>query len=143
MRLAVHWFRKKTAARFIVLSAIAVPFHLTAQVNPASQTASVPIPPPPIPAFQRPVSWKSLLVNVAENQKRICIFPARLNKKTSWIPSDAIRQGTAVSGVGIPATIPKAFVGCSGITFSAHFISDVFMGGSLAYSLSRFAALRQ
>jgi membrane-associated phospholipid phosphatase len=33
-------------------------------------------------------------------------------------------------------------VGFSRITLSAHFISDVFMGGALGYSISRFAVLR-
>ena len=33
-------------------------------------------------------------------------------------------------------------VGFSRITLSAHFVSDVFMGGALGYSISRFAVLR-
>jgi membrane-associated phospholipid phosphatase len=36
-----------------------------------------------------------------------------------------------------------AVVGLSGITLSAHFVSDVFMGGALGYSISRFAVGRQ
>jgi membrane-associated phospholipid phosphatase len=36
-----------------------------------------------------------------------------------------------------------ALVGFSRITLSAHFLSDVFMGGALGYSISRFAVLRQ
>lgn len=34
-------------------------------------------------------------------------------------------------------------VGFSRVTLSAHFVSDVFMGGALGYSISRFAVLRQ
>ena len=34
-------------------------------------------------------------------------------------------------------------VAFSRVTLSAHFISDVFMGGALGYSISRFAVLRQ
>lgn len=34
-------------------------------------------------------------------------------------------------------------VGFSRISLSAHFVSDVFMGGALGYSISRFAVLRQ
>lgn len=34
-------------------------------------------------------------------------------------------------------------VGFSRLTLSAHFLSDVFMGGALGYSVSRFAVLRQ
>jgi membrane-associated phospholipid phosphatase len=36
-----------------------------------------------------------------------------------------------------------ALVGFSRITLSSHFLSDVFMGGALGYSISRFAVLRQ
>ena len=34
-------------------------------------------------------------------------------------------------------------VGFSRVSLSAHFVSDVFMGGVLGYSISRFAVLRQ
>ena len=34
-------------------------------------------------------------------------------------------------------------VGFSRLSLSAHFVSDVFMGGALGYSISRFAVLRQ
>jgi membrane-associated phospholipid phosphatase len=36
-----------------------------------------------------------------------------------------------------------ALVGFSRLSLSAHFMSDVFMGGALGYSISRFAVLRQ
>ena len=36
-----------------------------------------------------------------------------------------------------------ALVGFSRLTLSAHFLSDVFMGSALGYSMSRFAVLRQ
>ena len=36
-----------------------------------------------------------------------------------------------------------ALVGASRLSLSAHFLSDVFMGGALGYSISRFAVLRQ
>jgi membrane-associated phospholipid phosphatase len=36
-----------------------------------------------------------------------------------------------------------ALVGFSRLSLSAHFLSDVFMGGVLGYSISRFAVLRQ
>ncbi len=36
-----------------------------------------------------------------------------------------------------------ALVGFSRLTLSAHFVSDVFVGGALGYSVSRFAVLRQ
>jgi membrane-associated phospholipid phosphatase len=36
-----------------------------------------------------------------------------------------------------------ALVGFSRLTLSAHFVSDVFVGGALGYSVSRFAVLQQ
>jgi membrane-associated phospholipid phosphatase len=36
-----------------------------------------------------------------------------------------------------------ALVGASRLTLSAHFVSDVFVGGALGYSISRFTVLRQ
>ena len=36
-----------------------------------------------------------------------------------------------------------ALVGFSRLSLSAHFLSDVFMGGALGYSIGRFAVLRQ
>ncbi|MGH9593693.1 MAG: phosphatase PAP2 family protein [Bryobacteraceae bacterium] len=36
-----------------------------------------------------------------------------------------------------------AAVGFSRITLSSHYVSDVFMGGALGYSITRFAVLRQ
>jgi membrane-associated phospholipid phosphatase len=36
-----------------------------------------------------------------------------------------------------------ALVGASRLTLSSHFLSDVFMGGALGYSISRFTVLRQ
>lgn len=36
-----------------------------------------------------------------------------------------------------------ALVGFSRVTLSAHFISDVFVGGALGYSISRFSVLQQ
>jgi membrane-associated phospholipid phosphatase len=36
-----------------------------------------------------------------------------------------------------------ALVGFSRLSLSSHFLSDVFMGGALEYSISRFTVLRQ
>ncbi len=36
-----------------------------------------------------------------------------------------------------------ALIGFSRVSLSAHFVSDVFMGGALGYSISRFTVLRQ
>jgi membrane-associated phospholipid phosphatase len=54
---------------------------------------------------------------------------ARRYGKHRWVPFVAY----GLAGVA----------GFSRITLSAHFISDVFMGGALGYSVSRFVVLRQ
>lgn len=54
---------------------------------------------------------------------------ARRYDKHRWIP---------VAAYGLAAA-----VGFSRLTLSAHFLSDVFMGGALGYSISRFVVLRQ
>jgi membrane-associated phospholipid phosphatase len=59
----------------------------------------------------------------------IATIVARRYGNHKWVPY--VSYGTAV------------LVGFSRITLSAHFISDVFVGGALGYSVSRFAVLRQ
>jgi len=56
------------------------------------------------------------------------IIPRRYGNHR-WVPY--VAYGTAV------------LVGFSRLSLSAHFLSDVFMGGALGYSISRFAVLRQ
>ena len=36
-----------------------------------------------------------------------------------------------------------ALVGFSRLTLSAHFLSDVFMGGALGYTITRFTVLQE
>jgi membrane-associated phospholipid phosphatase len=45
--------------------------------------------------------------------------------------------------VPIVAYTAAATVGFSRLTLNAHYLSDVFVGGALGYSISRFAVLRQ
>ena len=59
----------------------------------------------------------------------IATVVARRYRKHRWVPFVAY----GLAGV----------VGFSRMTLSAHFASDVFMGASLGYSISRFAVLRQ
>ena len=54
---------------------------------------------------------------------------ARRYGKHRWVPY--VAYGAA------------SLVGLSRLSLSAHFLSDVFMGGALGYSISRFAVLRQ
>jgi membrane-associated phospholipid phosphatase len=45
--------------------------------------------------YHRPVSWKDLPLNIAEDQKHIWLFPAKLEKKRVWIPTAVILGATA------------------------------------------------
>jgi membrane-associated PAP2 superfamily phosphatase len=55
----------------------------------------------------------------------------------------ARRYGTHHRWVTYAAYGGAALVGFSRVSLSAHFVSDVFMGGALGYSISRFTVLRQ
>jgi len=57
------------------------------------------------------------------------VFARRYGRQHRWVPYVAY---------GLAAT-----VGFSRMTLSAHFLSDVFMGGALGYSIGRFAVLHQ
>jgi len=59
----------------------------------------------------------------------IATVVARRYRQHRWVPFVAY----GLAGV----------VGFSRVSLSAHFVSDVFMGGVLGYSISRFAVLRQ
>jgi membrane-associated phospholipid phosphatase len=83
----------KTVLLFIGLSASSV---LTAQVNPpdadANQSASAP---QPVPPYQRPISLGRIIPNIVDDQSKIWLFPAKLNKKKNWIPVAAVLGTTA------------------------------------------------
>ena len=55
----------------------------------------------------------------------------------------ARRYGTHHRWVPYVAYGSAALVGFSRVSLSSHFVSDVFVGGALGYSISRFAVLRQ
>jgi hypothetical protein len=85
----------KTVLLFIGLSASSV---LTAQVNPPDSDAnqSTPAPAPqPDPPYQRPVSLGRIIPNIVDDQTKIWLFPAKLNKKRNWIPVAVILGTTA------------------------------------------------
>jgi len=78
----------KTVFLFIGLAASSL---LTAQVNPPDSDASQSAPAPqPVPPYQRPVSLGRIIPNIADDQSKIWLFPAKLNKKRNWIPVAAI-----------------------------------------------------
>jgi len=94
-------------------------------------------------------------------------FPAQGNLYDSWFESSgslvrgngSFPSGHAIAAFSVATVIARrygshrwipyvaygaaALVGFSRLSLSAHFLSDVFMGGALGYSISRFTVLRQ
>ena len=83
----------KTVLLIVGLSASSV---LTAQVNPPDSDAPLSTPAPqPVPPYQRPVSLGRIIPNIVDDQSKIWLFPAKLNKKRNWIQTAAILGTTA------------------------------------------------
>lgn len=94
-------------------------------------------------------------------------FPAHGNLSDSWLHSSgsflrgngSFPSGHTIAAFSVATVIARrygnhrwvpyaaygmaALVGFSRLTLSAHFLSDVFVGGVLGYSISRFTVLRQ
>lgn len=76
-----------------------------------------------------------------------------------WRPNGSFPSGHTIAAFSVATVISRryrnhkwvpyaaygaaALIGFSRMTLSAHFASDVFVGGALGYSISRFAVLRQ
>lgn len=94
-------------------------------------------------------------------------FPAQANLWDSWFESSgslfrgdgSFPSGHTIAAFSVATVIARryrnhrwvpyvayaaaALVGFSRLSLSAHFLSDVFMGAALGYSISRFTVLRQ
>jgi len=94
-------------------------------------------------------------------------FPAQGNLYDSWFESSgsflrgngSFPSGHTIAAFSVATVVARrygnhrwipyvaygaaALVGFSRLSLSAHFMSDVFMGGALGYSISRFTVLRQ
>jgi membrane-associated phospholipid phosphatase len=94
-------------------------------------------------------------------------FPAKGNLYDSWFESrgsllrgnGSFPSGHTIAAFSVATVIARrygnhrwvpyaaygmaALVGFSRLSLSSHFLSDVFMGGALGYSISRFTVLRQ
>jgi membrane-associated phospholipid phosphatase len=94
-------------------------------------------------------------------------FPAQGNLYDSWFESrgsllrgnGSFPSGHAIAAFSVATVIARrygnhrwvrytaygmaALVGFSRLSLSAHFVSEVFMGGALGYSISRFTVLQQ
>ena len=76
-----------------------------------------------------------------------------------WRPNGSFPSGHTIAAFSVATVIARrygnhkwvpyvaygsaALIGFSRLTLSAHFMSDVFVGGVMGYSISRFAVLRQ
>jgi membrane-associated phospholipid phosphatase len=74
--------------RRLALLTVVFPFFWVGQPLGAQSTE-------PDQAYQRPVSWKELPLNIADDQKHIWLFPAKLERKRVWIPTAVILGATA------------------------------------------------
>ena len=103
----------------------------------------------------------------ATRRVRPASFPANGNLYDSWFESGGsplrgnggFPSGHTIAAFSIATVVARrhgnhrwvpyvaygaaALVGFSRLTLSAHFLSDVFVGGALGYSISRFTVLRQ
>jgi membrane-associated phospholipid phosphatase len=103
----------------------------------------------------------------ATNRVRPAGIPAGGNFSDSWFENSSSRlrgngsfpSGHTIAAFSVATVIARrygnhrwvpyvaygmaAVVGFSRLSLSAHFLSDVFMGGALGYSISRFTVLRQ
>jgi membrane-associated phospholipid phosphatase len=140
----------KTVLLFIGLSGASVP---TVQVNPQdSSNRSTPAP-QPVPPCQRPVSLGR--ISPTSNFSDTCFERhGSLLSSNRGMPSGHAIAAFSVATImarryGSHRWVPDvsygvaALVGFSRLTLSAHFASDVFVGGALGYSVIRFAVLQQ
>lgn len=116
----------------MLVASLALPF------TAAGQTAS-PDPAPSV-ATNRTVSWKRLLPNTIDDQKRIWTFPVRLVQGKNWIPTTAV-LGTTAALMAFDPTEASYFRGTS----SFHGFNNVFTGkataiGTIAVPVSLYAA---
>jgi len=103
----------------------------------------------------------------ATRRVRPADLPSRANSSDTWFESSgsylrgrgSFPSGHTIAAFSIATVVSRhyadhrwvpyaaygmaALVGFSRLTLSAHFLSDVFMGGALGYSISRFAVLRK
>jgi len=136
----------------IVLFTLGIPSGTSAQATEPTQTP--PADPPPNSAcptptscsasqppavVDRPVSWKSLLPNIASDQERIWTFPARLVQGQDWIPTAAI-LGTAAGLVALDPTVAGYFRHTSSFQgFNNIFSNNATMVGTIVAPVSLYA----
>ncbi len=101
---------------------------LTAQVS-APDSDSTSSTSQPVPAYQRPVSLGRIIPNIVDDQSKIWLFPAKLNKKKGWIPT-ALILGTTAALIALDSRDAPYFRKTS--SFSGF--NNVFTGNATAIS---------
>jgi hypothetical protein len=83
----------KAVLLIIVLSSSSM---RTTQVNTPDSDPNPSTPAPqPVSCYQRPASHGRIIPNIVDDQSKIWLFPAKLNKKSNWIPAATILGTTA------------------------------------------------
>jgi hypothetical protein len=112
----------------LLIVGISSSFVLTAQVNPPDSDANQSTPAPqPVPPYQRPVSLGRTIPNIVDDQSKIWLFPAKLNKKRNWIPI-AVILGTTAALIALDSHDAPYFRSTS--TFAGF--NGVFTGNATA-----------
>jgi membrane-associated phospholipid phosphatase len=127
----------KTVLLFIGLSASSV---LTAQVPPSDSDGNQSPPAPqPVPPYQRPVSLGRIIPNIVDDQSKIWLFPAKLNKKRDWIPAAAI-LGTTAALIALDSHDAPYFRNTSTFAgFNSVFTGNATAIGTAAVPVSLYA----
>jgi membrane-associated phospholipid phosphatase len=127
------------ARRLIAVSLLLVPLLTSSAIaqNPEAPAASQPAP----GDSDRPVSWKLLPSNLLSDQKRIWLYPLRLNHPRNWI-APALILGTTVL---LSAEADSREASYFRRTTAFHGFDNVFTGqatslGMIALPASLYAA---
>jgi membrane-associated phospholipid phosphatase len=119
----------KLAVTLMALSALAIPDRTLGQTTEPDQTSPggspASTPQPPTPAIDRPVSWKRLVPNLLDDQRRIWSFPARLVRGKNWIPTTAV-LGTTAALVALDPTEAAYFKHST----NYHGLNNIFTGNA-------------
>jgi membrane-associated phospholipid phosphatase len=132
----------KFAAKCVMLvMSLAVPFVAPAQVAiPPTQSPGSAPSQTTLPTAGRSISWKQLPSNIANDQKRIWLFPTNLTQKQTWIPTAAV-VGTTAALVALDPTEGAYFRKTSSFDgFNQVFTGNATAIGTIVAPVSLYAA---
>ncbi len=133
---------KPTIPSLLLLVSLAIPCLSSGQTtDPGSTPPQTPEPPVASQpaAIDRPVSWKLLLPNLLNDQKRIWTFPARLAKGKALIPT-AVVLGITAGLIAFDPTESSYFHRTSTFKpFNNTFTGNATAIGTIAAPISLYA----